>query len=310
MKIITLNLNPVYDVFYSIPAFKPYKENVADSVSVFTGGKGMNVTRVLHTNGYKSIAYLLLGRENSQAFVDGITADGFESRIFYTEGRIRENNTILSNGIPETRICVDTFYANYSVIKKMFDEISKEADSDTIIVCSGKFPKGISRDEAVFFAKRLKEISKHLVLDSNTFTADDILEIKPWLIKPNEEEIEALVKKAASSQSELLSAAEELYNCGIPNVLISLGEKGAIYCGDLGKTIVSVPKITPVSTIGAGDSTVAGFISAYGEGLSLSECLRRACAFGTAACLEEGTNPPLPEKISFLSKQVSVKTIK
>ena len=64
MKIITVNLNPAYDIYYRVPGFRQYKENLAESVSVFTGGKGMNVSRALKTHGIGSTAYLLLGREN------------------------------------------------------------------------------------------------------------------------------------------------------------------------------------------------------------------------------------------------------
>ena len=103
MKIITVNLNPAYDIYYRVPGFRQYKENLAESVSVFTGGKGMNVSRALKTNGIGSTAYLLLGRENSKAYTDGITADGIDARIFYASGRIRENLTFLTDGIPETR---------------------------------------------------------------------------------------------------------------------------------------------------------------------------------------------------------------
>lgn len=156
------------------------------------------------------------------------------------------------------------------------------------------------------FVKELKTISSHVVLDSNTFTASQVLEIKPWLIKPNEEEIESLTGKSFSDTKDLFSAADQLYQNGIANILISLGGKGAVYCGELGQCAVKVPHIEPLSTIGAGDSTVAGFISAYSENVGLEECMKRACAFGTAACLEPGTNPPLPQNIAKLLKEIKV----
>ena len=79
MKVFTITLNPVYDIFYRVPGFVPYEENQASSVSLYTGGKGVNVTRALLTSGYDTTAYLLLGHENCQPFLDGLTAEQISS---------------------------------------------------------------------------------------------------------------------------------------------------------------------------------------------------------------------------------------
>lgn len=306
MKIITVNLNPAYDIFYRVPGFRQYKENLAESVSVFTGGKGMNVSRALKTNGIDSTAYLLLGRENSQAYIDGITADGIDARVFYASGRIRENLTFLTDGIPETRVSVNNFTAAPSDLEKILQALSEEDRRDTVIVCSGKFPKGINAGCAMDFVRELKKISERVVLDSNTFTAEQVVSLSPWLIKPNDEEIEALCGRPVSDTDGCLSAAEELFRGGISNVFVTLGGKGAVYCGELGKCVASVPHIEPLSTVGAGDSTVAGFVSAYTAGEPLSDCIKTACAFGTAACLEAGTNPPRPDAVKKISRQIKI----
>lgn len=306
MKIITVNLNPAYDIYYRVPGFRQYKENLAESVSVFTGGKGMNVSRALKTNGIGSTAYLLLGRENSQAYTDGITADGIDARIFYAPGRIRENLTFLTDGIPETRVSVNSFSASPTDLGKILQALSEECLPDTVIVCSGKFPKGISAGCAMDFVRELKKISQRVVLDSNTFSAEQVVSLSPWLIKPNDEEIETLCGRPVSDTDDCLSAAEELFRGGISNVFVTLGENGAVYCGELGKCRASVPHIAPLSTIGAGDSTVAGFVAAYSSGRPLEDCVRTACAFGTAACLEVGTNPPKPERVAELYRQIKI----
>ncbi len=307
MKIITLNLNPVYDIFYRVPQFRPYKENIADSVSVFIGGKGTNVSRALRANGYHSTAFILLGRENCQIFTEKLREEGIDARFFYTEGRLRENVTVLSDGIPETRICMNDFSTDANTLDLILSEIAREASRDSVIVCSGKFPKGIGAEEAISFVRELKRLSDRVVLDSNTFTAAQIIEIAPWLIKPNEEEIEALAGRSFDDPDSLFEAARSLRDGGIGNILISLGGKGAVYSGELGECAVSVPVIRPLSTIGAGDSTVAGFLAAFSENAGLAECLRRACAFGSAACLEPGTNPPRPDNVASLEEQIGIR---
>ncbi len=306
MKIVTVTLNPVYDLFYTLPTFQPYRENLATEVKVFPGGKAINVSRALKANGYDSTAVLLLGRENCEAFVRGIGDEGIDARVYYADGRIRENLTTLTEGVPETRICVHTFSIEKELLWELLADLKTILDGDTAVVVSGKFPKGLAREDCSDFIRELKAVTPYVALDSQTFGADEILSLTPWLIKPNGEEIEALIGRSCSDPDELLKAAEALCLGGIPNVLVSLGGDGAVYCGELGKYRVEVPSVMPLSTIGAGDSTVAGFLSAYAEGLDGIACLTRACAFGTAACLEAGTNPPRPEKVAEIAETIRV----
>ncbi len=306
MKIVTVTLNPVYDLFYTIPNFQPYRENLAAKVEVFPGGKAVNVSRALKANGHDSTAFLLLGKDNGQAFVSAMENEGLCTRIYRTDGRVRENLTTLTDGIPETRICVHTFSITKEILDHVADDLVSLVDGDTTVVISGKFPKGLTLSDCTDFVRRLQTVTRYIALDSQTFGAEEIRSLKPWLIKPNEEEIEALIGHPCSDLPSLIDAAEDLYWGGIANVLISLGGNGALYVGELGGFRIEVPSITPLSTIGAGDSTLAGFLSAYADGLDAVACLTRACAFGTAACLEEGTNPPKPEKVAELSHTVRV----
>lgn len=309
MKFLTVTLNPVYDVFYHVPAFQPFRENLASKVETFPGGKAINVSRVLKINGYDNTALLLLGRENCQAFERAIRAEGITPLCYYTEGRMRENVTIVSDGGPETRLCLNTFSATAETLRTILDDLKQRIDSDTVVVCSGKFPKGLTVAECMMFVQELMTITPYVALDSQTFGSEALLALKPWLIKPNGEEIEALVGHPCPDSAAVREAAELLHKGGIPHVLASLGGDGAIYCGELGKYRIDVPPIKPLSTIGAGDSTLAGFLSAYADGLDGVACVTRACAFGTAACLEPGTNPPHPDRIAPIVSAVRVTSL-
>ena len=307
MKIFTVCLNPAIDIFYRIPGFRPYRENTVASAAVYTGGKGVNVSRALLKNGCESTAFLLLGKENAPDYEKALHADGLFPHVFYTSGRIRENLTIQTDGAPETRIDRGGFSASPADLKTVLDAVRKEADGDTLLVCCGKFPAGLSREEAVSFVKELKRIAPRVVLDSASLDASDVAEILPWMIKPNEDEMAALVGHRAESREEWMKEAEALHRKGIAHILLSLGGKGALYCGEWGRCYAEVPKITPLSTVGAGDSTVAGFLAAFRERLGMGECLRRACAFGTAACLEPGTRPPRPETVAEILGEIKIK---
>ena len=93
---------------------------------------------------------------------------------------------------------------------------------------------------------------------------------------------------------------------GVDNVMISLGSRGAVLACDDGVFFDDAPKILPLSTIGAGDSSIAGFIAAYKSSKSWDECLKTAVAYGSAACLTDGTKPPKREDIEALLGQITV----
>jgi len=306
VKIVTVTLNPVFDLFYTIPHFQPYRENLASKVEVFPGGKAVNVSRALKANGYESTAVLVLGEENGQAFEASMEAEGLNTRIYRVKGRIRENLTTLTEGVPETRICIHTFSLTKEILDSIADDLLSLVNSDTAVVISGKFPKGLTMNDCTDFVRHLQKVTPYIALDSQTFGAEEILTLKPWLIKPNEEEIASLVGHPCTDLPSLTEAANAIHRGGVGNVLISLGGDGALYVGELGSFCIEVPAIAPLSTIGAGDSTLAGFLSAYTEGLDAVTCLTRACAFGTAACLEEGTAPPRPQIIAEIQRSISV----
>ena len=131
-------------------------------------------------------------------------------------------------------------------------------------------------------------------------------DIRPFLIKPNEEEIFELFGLNYAGFDEAVSLAEKLHTCGVENVMLTFGGEGAMLINEDGMLRAHAPKITPVSTIGAGDSAIAGFLAIAASGGSRKDALVSAIAYGTAACLTEGTKPPRKEIIEEIAKRVIV----
>jgi fructose-1-phosphate kinase PfkB-like protein len=148
-----------------------------------------------------------------------------------------------------------------------------------------------------------------VVIDSKSFTLSDLIDVKPWLIKPNGEEIEVYSDRVVKDFGDCRGLAEELCAKGIENVMISLGEKGAMLVNSDGAFVAVPPSVSAVSTVGAGDSTIAGFVSAFADGKRAEECLRRAVAFGSAACMRGGTAPPMACNIADILKNIKVFSI-
>jgi len=297
MKIITLTLNPAFDIHCNVPNFAPYHENLAYITSNDAGGKRINISRALAANGVDNLAFVLLGDENGESFEKALKHDAIHYCKLTVKGKIRENITCHTDGVPETRISFAGFNIDETLLAKVSEILLPETDSDTVITFTGRVPAGLSMDSVKAFLRYFMNMGARIVIDSRSFSLNDLREMKPWLIKPNQEEISEYLGRDIGSVEEIIPVAEDLHADGIENVMISLGEKGAVLSSSEGSFYVRAPKINTVSTIGAGDSSIAGFTYALSQNMDMSSALKYAVAFGSAACLEAGTEPPRKSEI-------------
>lgn len=304
MKIYTLTLSPAYDVHASAESFAAFHENLATVTSREAGGKGVNISRALAAGGGSSTAVVVLGKENGAEFLQALDAAGLESLIFYKEGRIRENLTIHCPDLLETRISFTGFAVDEGILTQVRDAM--QIDADTVVTFTGRVPGGVDMAQVKVFLKELQSCGARIVLDSRSFNLEDILEVRPWLIKPNQEEISMLFGCEIETMEQAIEKAKVFADAGIENVMVSLGGDGALLLCPEGLYRAVPPEITPVSTIGAGDSAIAGFIAATQQGLTGAECLKMATAYGTAACLTPGSQPPVRTDVHRLLTEIQI----
>ena len=309
MKIFTLTLSPAFDIHCCVSRFLPHSENLVVVTEREAGGKGVNVSRALAKNGIDSLALVAMGSENAQDFCRMLDADGVPYKALLVPGRIRENITIHEENAPETRISFSSEGLDVAVLNAMEQVLSELVDGDACVTMTGRIPDGIAMPEVKKLLHRLTEKGARLVIDSRSFSLGDLLEVRPWLIKPNREEISWYLECEISSFDEVLHSAVMLCEKGIANVMISLGEQGALLVCDKGRFVATPPTIPVASTVGAGDSSIAGFLAATSEGGSPDRALCRAVAFGSAACLLAGTRPPNPADVARMEKSVVLKSV-
>ncbi len=297
MKVITLTLNPAFDIHYKIENFKPYTENYIADILAQSGGKGVNISRALNIARVENTAYIVVGEKDKEEFLSGIDLN---AKYFYEAVNIRRNITIHSDNQPETRFSMD----NFALSDKVFAQVSKclltECDKNTILTFTGRIPKGIEKEKIVNLLIKLKEQGVKTVIDSNSLTKDEIFLIKPWLIKPNSYEFESIFGGD-------ISKVHQLCEMGIENVIVSLEEKGVVFSNGKGTISVVPPTVNVVSSIGAGDSLIAGFIYGFVNGRSVTDTVKYAVAFGTSACLTDGTSPPIFKDINNIFERTKVK---
>ena len=306
MKIYTLTLNPAYDVHAFAKSLALNCENLAQMQSREAGGKGVNISRALCNGQIPNTAIVVLGKENGDEFKNAISA--MDCVLLEKEGRIRENLTFHCENGTETRISFSGFPVNDVILEEVLDNIVIE--NDTIVTFTGRIPAGVSKDKAKEFLKILRKQGARIVLDSKSFTIEDIFEIQPWLIKPNQEEISEYLGCEIKTLSQVLEKAAVFTEHGIINTMVTLGEQGAVLLTEDKTYIATTPIIEAISTIGAGDSTIAGFLAGAYVGEEANGCLKTAVSFGTAACLTSGTLPPRKEDIDKIYAQVCMKEVK
>lgn len=304
-QIVTLTLNPAFDVHATCLKFKEEQENIADISSIQSGGKGINVSRALKVDNIISKNIVILGKENSDNFVKNLQQFNLNILPIIVPGRIRENYTVHPKEGKETRLSFTGFNVNDNIINEIFSLINN-VNENTIIDFSGSNPNGLSKNLIIDLIKDYKKKKAKIIIDSRSFSLNDLIEIKPFLIKPNIPELNKYYKKEFKLIDDIKNTAIELYQKGISNVMITLGEEGALLINEDGIFKANIPKVKVKSTIGAGDATIAGFIVGFIKGLKSDDILKTAVSYGTASVLEEGTLPPTKENIDKIMKEVVI----
>lgn len=307
----TITLNPCFDLHYTVPDFAAGKENLVTAMTVEAGGKGVNTSRALTVNGVENLAYLIVGDENGAAYLSQLERDGISCRSVQVPGRIRENITVHPTEGKETRISLNTFRVPESALAELESAILAEPLPGMLVSFSGRIPQGLEKDRVKELLQKLIAGGAKVVVDSASFTPDDLRDLHPWFIKPNEQEIETFLGRTPGTAREAAKAARELVRAGVSEtVMISLGGDGAAFSDGTNDYVLHVPKLeNPVSTIGAGDSTVAGLLAGTAQGLPIAETLRLAVAYGTAACLTPGTLPPRPEDVKTVLAKTRIEQV-
>lgn len=305
MKIYTLTLSPAYDIHAQAKKITVCHENLATVRSREAGGKGVNISRALHNYDVANTAVVVLGKENSGDFKQSLQETGLDCIIFEQEGRIRGNLTIHCDSDPETRISFTGFSVDETVLVQVRQAMT--VDNNTVVTFTGRVPDGISMETAKAFLRELRESGAKIVLDSRSFGREDIYDVQPWLIKPNQEEISMFFDCEIVSFEDALEKARDFVGHGVENAMISLGEQGALLVTQNEVYVAKPPVVDALSTIGAGDSSIAGFVAAAMQGKSKPECLKTAVSFGTAACLTAGSLPPRKEDIDRIYSLTEVR---
>lgn len=294
--IVTLTPNPSLDRALDLDQLVPGAVNRATGTHQHPGGKGINVSRALAAHGVGSRAVLPSGGADGAQLVALLAQHGVQARPVPVAGDTRSNVTLTESSGATTKINAPGPALSPAEVDALLAAVEAEiSDGAQAVVAAGSLPAGV--DDA-FFTRVADLGARHgvpVVLDtSGEPLAAAVRHGGLALVKPNDDELAELAGRELTTVGDVLSAAHALRAAGTQAVLVSLGAHGALLVTGEGSWWAGGPALVPVSTVGAGDSTLAGYLAAGGPA---PDRLRRAVAWGRAAVLLPGTAAPRPSDI-------------
>lgn len=304
--ILTITLNPSIDRRYTLNKFEKGQITRAENVQYTAGGKGLNVTRVIKDLNEEVLATGFLGGFSGDFILRELDNLGVKHNFIPIEGETRsclaiisEEGTqteILENGPTISKKEVDNFL-------KFYKEIIKDYK---IIVASGSLPKGISPDIYRELIKNSKALGKKFILDTSGKALEYGIEAGPFLVKPNDEELEKLMGKPVNTEQDIIEGANYILNKGVEIVVVSLGKDGSMVFHNNKIYKVKTPEIKVANPVGSGDAMVAGFAVSLARNYDFEDTLKLATACGTANAMEDETGKVNLDNVKSIMDKVVV----
>lgn len=314
--IVTVTPNPSIDRTLTLGT--PLSRGAVHRVTSATsepGGKGVNVARALALADVDAVA--LLPADESDPFVTALRAAAVPARCVPVTGTVRTNLTITESDGTTTKLNEPGAHLDDSALAALTQTVVDAAREASWVVLSGSLPPGMPATWYADIVATLTDLPCRVAVDTSEAPLAALARAfgaaAPDLIKPNAEELASLVGasaddlESAAAQGDpgpVASAARRLVQDGVRTVLVTLGAAGAVLVDGTGAWMATPPPITPRSTVGAGDSALAGYLRAEVAGADPGERLRMAVAYGSAAAALPGSALPSPEHLDLSSVRV------
>lgn len=287
--IYTVTCNPALDCTVRLGDLREGSINFVDGCVLSPGGKGINVSRVLAALGEETKAYAFAAGSNGKLLEEALMqADVLPYFLYLPQGQTRINVKLY--GTQETQLNAPgpaVGAADFERLLADLEVLCRPKEKHILCLC-GSLPPGMGTDSYARMLAAAKECARAVVDTTGEALLCSLAE-RPWLIKPNREELAALVGRELPALTDVIAAAEELMARGAQNVLVSLGGDGALLCTEDGRRLYQpAPDGTVIGTVGAGDSTVAGFVAGWHRHGDVAEALRLGVACGSATACCEG----------------------
>lgn len=287
-RILTITLNPALDLTVQLPSLRLGEVNRSDSLQAHAAGKGLNVAQVLADLGHRLTVTGFLGEGNPQAFEQLFAARGFTDEFVRVRGETRSNLKLAEADGQVTDINGPGLQVNDAQREELTARLERLVPGHDLVVVAGSLPRGIEVQWFVELLQRLKRLGARVALDTSGAALREGLSATPWLIKPNEEELAEARGVDFSAPQALATEARRLQSEGIEQVVISQGAEGVSWFSPDAAWHAQPPRVRVVSTVGAGDSLLAGMLHGLLEGWPAERTLTHATAIAAQAVGQVG----------------------
>lgn len=281
--IVTVTPNPSIDRTLRIPSLARGAVVRATSAGAEAGGKGINVSRALATEGHATVAVVPLSAA-SAAVVEALLGGVIEFEAVTISGEMRVNVSLVEEDGTVTKVNEPGPELGPGEAEELVERSAGLATGATWVAGCGSLPPGLPADFYARLARRMPP-GVRVAIDADGAALRACRGESIALIKPNHAELEGLVGRDLPTLGDVVAAADELVSGGIETVLVSLGADGAVAVDRSGVSHAEAPIDDVLNTVGAGDALLAGYLAGGGE----RDALPTAVAWSVAACRSPGT---------------------
>ncbi|HCL16342.1 MAG TPA: 1-phosphofructokinase [Pseudomonas sp.] len=281
-RVLTVTLNPALDLTVQLPALHLGEVNRSDNLQVHAAGKGLNVAQVLADLGHQLTVTGFLGEANAQPFEQLFAARGFTDEFVRVAGETRSNIKLAEADGRITDINGPGLEVGAAQREELLARLERLVPGHELVVVAGSLPRGVEVPWFVEMLQRLARLGARVALDTSGAALREGLALSPWLIKPNEEEL-AQARDLDPADAQALADEARRLNARIEHVVMSQGAAGVSWFSPAAAWHAQPPKVRVVSTVGAGDSLLAGMLHGLLAGWPAERTLAHATAIAAQA---------------------------
>jgi 1-phosphofructokinase len=297
--IVTLTPNPSVDRTVSITDLQRGEVHRATASRIDPGGKGVNISRALTAHKALTLAVLPAGGPQGHLLAELLEEAGIAIAVVPIAGSTRANVALVEPDGTTTKINEPGPLLSGSELEALLaGAASTLAEQPSWLVGSGSLPPGVDDDLYAGLVRRCRIAGVNVAVDASGPALRRAVDAGPDLIKPNLEELEELVGRPLNTLGDVLLAGSDLVAHGVGTVVVSLGGRGALLVSPTAVAHAVAPVSSPLSTVGAGDALLAGYLYATGSGSTPLEALCTGVTWGAAAVSLPGSRMPTPADVA------------
>ncbi|MCF7483485.1 1-phosphofructokinase [Vibrio sp. J1-1] len=305
-KVVTITLNPALDLTGSVEALKVGSVSLVKQSNLHAAGKGVNVAKVLSDLGADVTVTGFLGKDNPELFHQLFKEIDVKDEFIEVEGSTRINVKLVESNGEVSDINFPGVQVSSQDISRFEETLFRLADTHDYFVLAGSLPGGVTPELCAAWIEKLYQLGKKVLFDSSKAALSAGIDAHPWLIKPNDEELSDFVGKHLETPEQCQQAAQSLADKGIENIVVSMGANGVMWLNQEEWLRAQPPRMNVVSTVGAGDTLVAGLCWGHMQVMPKNELLRFATALSALAVSQVGVGLTSQEELENIKLQTQV----